>query len=56
MTLPGLAEAEYWVKDRLASYSYPREIEFVQAFPTTVTEQVIRQDLKARTATEGELQ
>ena len=41
-----------WVKDRLASYSYPREIEFVEALPMTVTGKVIRKELKARAAAE----
>ena len=35
------------VKDRLASYSYPREISFVKSLPMTVTGKVIRKDLKA---------
>jgi acetyl-CoA synthetase len=42
-----------WVKDRLASYSYPREIAFVEALPMTVTGKVIRKDLKARAAAEA---
>ena len=37
-----------WVKERLASYSYPREITFLDALPMTVTGKVIRKDLKAR--------
>lgn len=41
------------VKERLASYSYPREIEFLNALPMTVTGKVIRKDLKARAAAEG---
>ncbi len=44
-----------WVKERLASYSYPREIEFVATLPMTVTGKVIRKELKARAAGEGEL-
>jgi len=39
-----------WVKERLASYSYPREIEFVDALPVTVTGKVIRKALRAREA------
>ncbi len=50
---PGDAELMYWVKERLASYSYPREIAFVEALPMTVTGKVIRKDLKARAAAEG---
>ncbi|GGF52434.1 acetyl-CoA synthetase [Mameliella alba] len=41
-----------WVKDRLASYSYPREISFLDALPMTVTGKVIRKELKARAAAE----
>ncbi|WP_163851064.1 AMP-binding protein [Pseudooceanicola aestuarii] len=40
------------VKDRLASYSYPREIAFVPDLPMTVTGKVIRKELKARAAAE----
>ena len=36
-----------YVKDRLASYSYPREIGFLEALPMTVTGKVIRKELKA---------
>ncbi|MFO7770468.1 MAG: AMP-dependent synthetase, partial [Roseovarius gahaiensis] len=42
-----------FVKARLASYSYPREIAFVEALPMTVTGKVIRKDLKARAVAEG---
>ncbi|WP_415402558.1 AMP-binding protein [Tateyamaria sp. SN3-11] len=41
-----------FVKERLATYSYPREIEFVDALPMTVTGKVIRKQLKARAAQE----
>lgn len=41
-----------WVKERLASYSYPREIEFLEALPMTVTGKVIRRELKARAKAE----
>ena len=40
------------VKTRLASYSYPREIAFVDALPMTVTGKVIRKELKARAVAE----
>lgn len=40
------------VRDRLASYSYPREIAFVEALPMTVTGKVIRKELKAMAAAE----
>ena len=46
-------ELQAWVKARLASYSYPREIAFVEALPMTVTGKVIRRELKARAAGEG---
>ncbi|MEX0309913.1 MAG: AMP-binding protein [Tateyamaria sp.] len=42
-----------YVKERLASYSYPREIEFLTALPMTVTGKVIRKELKARAAQEA---
>lgn len=38
---------QMWVKDRLASYSYPREVTFLEALPMTVTGKVIRAELKA---------
>ena len=37
-----------WVRTRLASYSYPREVAFLDALPMTVTGKVIRKALKAR--------
>ncbi|MBF9034215.1 AMP-binding protein [Rhodobacterales bacterium HKCCE2091] len=40
------------VKSRLAGYSYPREVAFVDALPMTVTGKVIRKELKARAAAE----
>ncbi len=43
-----------WVKERLASYSYPREIEFLDVLPMTVTGKVIRRELKARAVAEIE--
>ena len=46
-------ELQDWVKSRLASYSYPREIAFLEALPMTVTGKVIRKDLKARAAGEA---
>ncbi|MEM6385707.1 MAG: AMP-binding protein [Pseudomonadota bacterium] len=45
-------ELQDWVKTRLAAYSYPREISFLDALPMTVTGKVIRKDLKARAASE----
>jgi acetyl-CoA synthetase len=43
----GADELQTWVKERLANYSYPREIEFIDALPMTVTGKVIRRELKA---------
>ena len=45
-------ELQEWVKTRLAAYSYPREIGFLDALPMTVTGKVIRKELKARAAAE----
>jgi acetyl-CoA synthetase len=36
------------VRDRLASYEYPREIEFIDDLPRTSTEKVRRRDLRER--------
>ncbi|KAA8608347.1 AMP-dependent synthetase [Salipiger aestuarii] len=41
-----------WVRKRLAGYSYPREISFLDALPMTVTGKVIRKDLRALAARE----
>ncbi|NVO54643.1 AMP-binding protein [Rhodobacteraceae bacterium B1Z28] len=46
------AELQDWVKDRLAQYSYPREVAFLGELPMTVTGKVIRKELKARAAGE----
>ena len=46
------SELQEWVKDQLASYSYPREIDFLDALPMTVTGKVIRRELKARAVAE----
>ncbi|MDA7428709.1 AMP-binding protein [Primorskyibacter aestuariivivens] len=45
-------DLQVWVKERLASYSYPREIAFLDELPMTVTGKVIRKELKARAAAE----
>ena len=49
---PSEKELQDYVKERLASYSYPREIAFLEALPMTVTGKVIRKELKARAAGE----
>ncbi|MEM6587946.1 MAG: AMP-binding protein [Pseudomonadota bacterium] len=41
-----------FVKERLASYSYPREISFSETLPMTVTGKIIRKELKARAIAE----
>ncbi len=55
---PGASAAERelqdYVKDRLAHYSYPREVAFLDALPMTVTGKVIRKELKALAARETE--
>jgi acetyl-CoA synthetase len=45
-------DLQAWVKDRLAQYSYPREIAFLDALPMTVTGKVVRKELKARAKNE----
>lgn len=45
-------ELQNWVKVRLAQYSYPREVAFLEELPMTVTGKVIRKDLKARAIAE----
>jgi acetyl-CoA synthetase len=50
--VPDGAALQSYVKERLASYSYPREIEFLDALPMTVTGKVIRKDLKAMAVSE----
>jgi acetyl-CoA synthetase len=42
------AEIQAHVKSRLAAHEYPREIEFVDSFPTTVTGKILRRELKLR--------
>lgn len=50
----GAEALQDWVKDRLASYSYPREITFLEALPMTVTGKVIRRELKRMAVAENE--
>jgi acetyl-CoA synthetase len=49
-----VTDLQAWVKERLASYSYPKEIEFLETLPMTVTGKVIRKDLKARASKEDQ--
>jgi acetyl-CoA synthetase len=48
------ADLQEHVKTRLAAYEYPREIEFVDSLPMTVTGKIIRKELKARAIREME--
>ncbi len=48
------SELQAYVKDRLSSYSYPREVAFLDSLPLTVTGKVIRKELKRRAAAEQE--
>jgi acetyl-CoA synthetase len=41
-------ELQTYVKDRLAKYEYPRELEFVDELPKTTTGKVRRRDLRKR--------
>lgn len=47
-------EMRTFVRNRLSAHEYPREIEFVDSLPMTVTGKIIRKELKARAA--GELE
>jgi len=49
-----MAALQEHVKSKLAAHEYPREIEFVETLPMTVTGKIIRKELKARAAAELE--
>ncbi|MEP2030099.1 MAG: AMP-binding protein [Paracoccaceae bacterium] len=49
-----IASLQKHVKENLATYSYPREITFLDTLPMTVTGKIIRKELKARAAQETE--
>lgn len=40
------AEIAQFVKSKLASYEYPREIEFMESLPMTTTSKIIRRELR----------
>lgn len=42
------ADLREWVRDRLAEYEYPRDIEFVSEFPQTTSGKLKRKDLRER--------
>jgi acetyl-CoA synthetase len=42
-----------FVRARLGSHEYPREIDFVDSFPMTATGKIIRRELREREGTEG---
>ena len=50
-----MASLKDHVKTKLAAYEYPREIEFVEKLPMTITGKIIRKELKARATAELEL-
>ncbi|MGO4286403.1 AMP-binding enzyme [Bosea sp. TAB14] len=41
-------EIQAFVRDRLAAYQYPREVEFVTELPLTATGKIMRKDLRNR--------
>jgi len=41
-------EIQEWVNDTLAKHEYPREVEFVDEFPTTESDKIRRKDLRER--------
>lgn len=45
-------DLQSYVKTRLAAHEYPREIEFVESLPLTISGKIIRKDLKARAIAE----
>ncbi len=45
-------EIQQFVKERLAAYEYPREIEFTDSLPMTATGKIMRRELKAAEKTE----
>jgi len=49
-----MASLQQHVKTKLAAYEYPREIEFVDSLPMTVTGKIIRKELKLRAIAELE--
>lgn len=48
------AELQTHVKDRLAKYEYPREVEFVDELPQTTTGKIRRQSLRTREGIDDE--
>jgi len=42
------AAVQDWVMEKLAKHEYPREVEFVEEFPTTESDKIRRQDLRER--------
>ena len=47
-------DLQQYVKERLAVYEYPREIEFIDELPMTVTDKLRRTDLREREGSSGE--
>jgi len=52
---PALAhEIGQWVRERLSAHEYPREVEFVDSMPLTITGKVIRRIFRDRARAEAE--
>jgi acetyl-CoA synthetase len=47
-------ELQNYVKDTLAKYEYPRELEFIEELPTTATGKISRYDLRVEAGLESE--
>ena len=41
-------EIQNFVRERLAAYEYPREVEFIESLPMTATGKIMRKELKKR--------
>ena len=35
-----------WTKEHVASYKYPRHVEFIKALPTTATGKILKRELR----------
>ena len=47
------SQLQAYVRERLSAHEYPREVEFVDALPMTVTGKIIRKELKRRATEEA---
>ena len=48
-----IKEIQLHVKTRLAAHEAPREFEFMDEFPSTVTGKIMRRELRAREEAKG---